>query len=50
MNIALPKMKEQTLDVIKSTYLLLDPNKKKNNFELFGLDFMLDEEFKPWLI
>jgi len=21
-----------------------------NNFEIFGLDFMIDKNFKPWLI
>ena len=28
----------------------MDPNKRLHNFEVFGLDFMIDEEFKPWLI
>ena len=23
---------------------------KKNCFEIFGIDFILDEDFKPWLI
>lgn len=28
----------------------LDPRKKENIFEIFGLDFMIDENFKPYLI
>jgi hypothetical protein len=29
---------------------ILDPDKKCNQFEIFGLDFMLDEDFKVYLI
>lgn len=28
----------------------LDPERLRDNFEIFGLDFMIDNEFKPWLI
>lgn len=31
-------------------YLKLEPHKKDFNFEVFGLDFMIDEQYKPWLI
>lgn len=37
-------------DVIKANYLNLDKNRKKDNFELFGFDFMIDRDFKPYLI
>lgn len=33
-----------------SSFMFLDENKKENNFEIFGLDFMLDYNLKPWLI
>jgi tubulin polyglutamylase TTLL1/tubulin monoglycylase TTLL3/8 len=28
----------------------IDANKREYTFEVFGLDFMIDESFKPWLI
>ena len=46
----LRKMKEIALLAVESTYSLLDPSRKENNFELIGLDFMIDENFRPWLI
>jgi tubulin polyglutamylase TTLL1 len=46
----LPKMKHFATEAVKATYALLDPARRKNNFELLGLDFMMDEDFEPWLI
>jgi D-alanine-D-alanine ligase-like ATP-grasp enzyme len=46
----LPEMKELTLNAVKATYLSLDPNRKVHNFELLGMDFMIDDNLKPWLI
>ena len=37
-------------DAIKSVFMNLDPKRLRDNFEIFGLDFMLDTSFKPWLI
>lgn len=28
----------------------IDPNRRKFTFELFGFDFILDEDFNMWLI
>lgn len=28
----------------------IDPEFRNNNFEIFGLDFMIDAEFNLWLI
>lgn len=28
----------------------MDPSKRENNFEIFGLDFMIDEAYNVWLI
>lgn len=35
---------------MNASYYLIDPNRKGNNFEIFGLDIMIDINFKPWLI
>lgn len=45
-----PKMKGTALDAVKATYLQLDPNNTEHNFEIFGLDFMIDVNYNVWLI
>ena len=37
-----PQMKGIALKTIKCAYQKLDPAKRENGFELFGLDFMID--------
>lgn len=37
-------------DTIKAVSRKLDPHRRNCTFELFGYDFMIDEELKPWLI
>ncbi len=49
-NVLIPKMKEIAGLTVKSTWLGLNKENHDKNFELFGLDFMVDEDFKPWLI
>jgi len=39
--------------IIKSFYSVrrtIDPHRRKYTFELFGYDFILDEDFNTWLI
>lgn len=45
-----PKMREIALDAIKATYLWMDPQRLEHNFEIFGLDFMIDSKMNVWLI
>ena len=43
-------MKEVALDAVKSVFVKISPERKKHNFQIFGLDFMIDGQFNPWLI
>jgi hypothetical protein len=36
-------MKEMAADVLKANYSVIDHKRLKNNFEIFGLDFMIDK-------
>ena len=46
----LGKMRDIAVDVVMANYMMLDGERMKNNFELLGLDFMIDRDFKPYLI
>ena len=35
-------MKEIATDIIKASYLSIDIEKREHNFEIFGMDFMID--------
>lgn len=43
-------MKELVIKSMYSVRKTIDANKRKNCFELFGYDFILDEDFNVWLI
>ena len=46
----LSQIKEIVADTFKAVYKLIDPNKRINTFELLGYDFMIDANFKIYLI
>lgn len=37
-------------DTFMASYEIIDPNRKLHCFELLGYDFMIDQDFKVWLI
>ena len=43
-------MKDIVIDTFQAVKNQVNPNRRKNNFELFGYDFMIDEDFRVWLI
>lgn len=45
-----PRMKDLIIDSFLSTKTQLNPNRRKNSFELLGYDFLIDEDFRLWLI
>jgi tubulin polyglutamylase TTLL1 len=44
------QMNKLTTDIFRSVYTKLDPKRRLHCMEVFGLDFMIDDEFKPYLI
>ena len=46
----MPRMKDIIIDSFLCVRNKMNPNKRKNAFELFGFDFLLDEDFRIWLI
>lgn len=43
-------MKDLIIDSFLSVRNKMNPNRRKQCFELFGFDFLLDEDFRVWLI
>lgn len=43
-------MKDLIIDTILSVKTQINPCKRKNIFELFGYDFLIDEDMRLWLI
>ena len=44
------RMKDLALDCFLSAKNSMNPCKRRNSFEFFGFDFMIDEDFRVWLI
>ena len=46
----IPRMKDLIIDTLLSVKTQLNPNRRKNVFEFLGYDFLIDEDFRLWLI
>ena len=46
----MPRMKDFIIDTFLSVKKSLNSKKRKNCFELFGYDFLIDEDFRTWLL
>ena len=46
----IPRIKDLIIDTYLGSKRSLNPNKRKNCFELFGYDFLIDEDIRTWLI
>ena len=46
----IPRIKDLMIDSFLSVKSELNPSKRRNCFELLGFDFMIDEDFRTWLI
>jgi hypothetical protein len=49
-NHLVPQMQEIVVKTFHAVKRQIDPFKRKHCFELFGFDFILDEDFNVWLI
>ena len=46
----MPQIRKLVTDSYRSVYGKIDPARLHNTFELFGYDFMLDSDFRLYLI
>lgn len=45
-----PQFKKLVQDTMKAVSRKMDPNRRQFSWEIFGYDFMIDEDMCPWLI
>jgi hypothetical protein len=45
-----PRMERLVTDSFKAVQSIIDPRRNRNAFEIFGYDFMIDENFQVYLI
>lgn len=45
-----PQLRQIGCDVIQAAFPFIDPLRRANNFEIFGIDVMVDSDCRCWLI
>jgi len=45
-----PQIRQLVTDSFRATHKQLDPRQRQHSFEVLGYDFMVDEDFRVWLI
>ncbi len=50
MKDVVPRMKQMATDSMRAVSRKIDPNRKSYSFEIFGYDFMIDEDLNVWMI
>lgn len=43
-------MKDVAKELSQACYCMIEGGRNGNGFELFGMDFIVDADFKPWLL
>lgn len=46
----MPQFRKLVQDSMKAVSRKMDPNRRQFSWEIFGYDFMIDEDMNPWLI
>ena len=46
----IPRIKDIIIDSFLAVKNQMNPSHRKNHFELFGYDFLIDEDFRTWII
>jgi hypothetical protein len=46
----MPQIKRLVTDSYQATFTKVDPQRRQHSFEIFGYDFMIDENFKLYII
>jgi hypothetical protein len=46
----MPRIKDLIIDSVLSCKTILNKNNRSSCFELFGYDFLVDDDFMVWLI
>lgn len=46
----MPRIKDLVIDSFLSVRHTINAGRRKRCFELFGFDFLIDEDFRTWLI